>query len=35
VSDVPTSSAIENFDEVWDALAGTRFEWMLGSRSDS
>jgi hypothetical protein len=33
VSDVPTSSAIENFDEVCDALAGTRFEWMLGSLS--
>lgn len=33
VSDVPTNSAIENFDEVCDALAGTRFEWMLGSRS--
>jgi hypothetical protein len=31
VSDVPTSSAIANFDEVCDALAGTRFEWMLGS----
>ena len=35
VSDVPTSSAIENFDEVCDALTGTRFEWMLGSRADS
>ena len=32
VNDVPTSSVIENFDEVRDALAGTRFEWMLESR---
>jgi LPS sulfotransferase NodH len=34
VSDVPTSAAIENFDEVCDALAGTRFEWMLGPQQE-
>jgi LPS sulfotransferase NodH len=29
VDDVPRSDVVENFDEVCEALVGTRFEWML------
>jgi LPS sulfotransferase NodH len=29
LNDVPLAELIENHDEVHDALAGTRFEWML------